>query len=389
MRRAVAVARDRLAGKEVALAGHFSAMTQDEAARVVEASGGRWARAPRSQTDYLVIGQEGWPFERSGHVTRNVALARTLRAKGARLAVITEQQFMELAGLEPDDGDEPRRMYSTAELSRLLGIPGPRIRAWARRGLIKPARSESGVDWYDFRQVTALRQLLAFSARGARPETILASLEQVRLWLPEAEDALAMLARFVQADELVLADGSHVTPSGQLRLPLGEVAAPIQQAMSLRPSTDERASEELLDEGRRLAEAGRLDDAERVLRKAMFAGGDRAEVCFQLGELLAQVGRKEEALDSYLEAAAARPGWADTWSRCAGVLVELERFQEAVEAAEHAVACDADNPGAHFNLALALLACGRAGEARLHGRIYLKHDAGSPMAVQLRDLLGL
>lgn len=386
-----------ITGKRFALAGHFASMTQDEAARVIEAAGGSCVRAPGAGTDYLVVGQEGWPFDDAGHLTHNVALARRLRAGGEPLEVITEQQFLDLAGLAADPGTtDVRRLYSTAELSRILGVPGPRIRSWVKRGLVEPERSAGLVDYFDFRQVAAVRHVHDLVERGVAPATIRRSLELVRAWLPDVEDALALLGR-LEADgglQVRLDDGGTAEPSGQLRLPFESVTALELGSREMvlpapEPGDALRSPEEWLAEGRALEEAGALEAAGRTYKKALLRGAPEDEAAFRLAHVLAGQGLKDEALARFRQAVAARPLFPEAWNQMAGLLTELERFDEAIASAERALALDAEYPGAHFNLALALLASGRSGEARRHGQIYLRHDPDSEWADQLRDLLDL
>jgi Flp pilus assembly protein TadD len=386
-----------LTGKRIALAGHFAALTQTEAGRVIEAAGGQWVRTPGVGTDYLVVGQEGWPFDESGHLTQNMIVARQLRARGQPLEVITEQQFLELASLAGDEemGDV-RRLYSTAELSRILGVPGPKVRSWVRQGLIVPASTDGRVDYFDFRQVAAVRHIQDLIGRGVAPGTIRHSLERVKAWLPDVDDALAVLSRLQPEHglHLQLDDGSNAEPSGQLRLPLGREGEsadrPGKGADAVAEGRDAlRSGQEWLAEGRTLEDAGDLDAAERAYKKALMRGAPEDEAAFRLAHVFVAKGQKAEALERFRQAVDARPQFGEAWNLMAGLLTELERFDEAIAAGETALVHEPENPGAHFNIALALLATGRGFEARRHGRVYLSYDPDSQWADQLRDLLDL
>jgi tetratricopeptide (TPR) repeat protein len=244
------------------------------------------------------------------------------------------------------------------------------------------------VDYFDFTQMAALRSIRELTSRGVAPETIRRSLVDIRRWLPATDDSIALLAHLEEDGRLVvrLQDGRVADASGQLHMPLSEavgaVPLPIDEAAG-------RTTEEWFEDAVKHEEAGEREAAVRSYHKCLLLGGPDAEAAFNLGNVLSSLGRKEEAQSRFRQAVECRAGFVEAWNNMAGVLTELERFEEAVEAAERALELAPDYPDAHFNLALALLASGRSGEARLHGRLYLRHDATSDWARQLEELLGL
>src|SRR5262249_19211631 len=61
--------RALLQGKRVAFTGRLASMTRAEAADLVRAHGGRFTTTLNRFTSLLVVGQDGWPFEKDGRLS--------------------------------------------------------------------------------------------------------------------------------------------------------------------------------------------------------------------------------------------------------------------------------------------------------------------------------
>ncbi len=376
-----------LEGKRVAFTGRFASMTQVVAGLMVAALGGEAVSFPSRFTSYLVVGQESWPPNPESHLTLKLLRARELQALATGLQIISEQRFLELAGLAPAES-HLRRFYTIAQLSRVLDVPGPRIRWWVRRGLIRPASARHGVDYFEFRQVAALRMVKHLVARGVAVDDIARTLERARRWLPDSEDAISVLAREETSGELVvhLPGGAVANTSGQLLLPAQVKDRPAPD-LNIAPGVPQ--AEECFEQALRLEEANDLEGAARAYQRCLLVGGPDPEAAFNLGNVLATLGRPEEALARFREAVECQGEFVEAWNNQAGVLMDLGRWSEAVEAATRALALAPDYADAHYNLAMALAGAGRREEALAHGLEYLAHDATSAWAERLRSELGL
>jgi len=78
------------------------------------------------------------------------------------------------------------------------------------------------------------------------------------------------------------------------------------------------------------AVAGRLAEAERAYLEGIEACGEDALLRYNLGVLLADLGRREDAAAAYEAALRARPGFADCHYNLALLYEELERPREAI-----------------------------------------------------------
>jgi len=99
-----------------------------------------------------------------------------------------------------------------------------------------------------------------------------------------------------------------------------------------------------------------------------------------LGIILAQSGRFDEAIAHGDEAVRLRPGFAEARSNLGLTLTEARRLPEAIDQLTEAVRLDPDLAGARLNLGRALLAAGRAPEAVVQLEQVLRLEPASPEA---------
>jgi len=399
------VREELLRGQQVAITGTMASMTHQEAADLVRSCGGEPTRHPGRKTALVVVGQECWPVGHDGRIHEELERARKLQEEGCSLKVIGEQDFLEMLHLAGEEaGEKVRRLYTIAQLSRILKVPGRRIRSWVRRGLIRPARTELRLDYFDFRQMTELRTLRELTGSGVPVEEIRRSLEQLRAWFPEAEASLGQLAR-LEGQLLVRVEGGNLAePSGQLRLGFetpppaaprrteAEPTAPVLRIVADvprdRPASRARA-EDWVERAVELEERDDLEGAVRAWEQALLTAGADAEVAFNLGNLLYGLGRLDEALVRFEQAVEFDPEYVEAWNNLGGVYADVGLWEEAIRAARRALELAPDYADPHYNLAEAYAASGRYGDARLHAARYFQHDPDSPWAERLRSDLGI
>ena len=99
-----------------------------------------------------------------------------------------------------------------------------------------------------------------------------------------------------------------------------------------------------------------------------------------LGIVLAQSGRFDEAIAHGEEAVRLRPGFAEARNNLGLTLTEAHRLPEAIDQLSEAVRLDPDLAGARLNLGRALLAAGRAPEAVVQLEQVLRLEPASPEA---------
>ncbi|MEW6743285.1 MAG: tetratricopeptide repeat protein [Planctomycetota bacterium] len=368
--------------KRVAITGRLAFTTRAQAIDLIHAHGGKHVKEVGRSTSHLVVGRKGWPLARNGRLTRDLEVAQRLQQEGSPIAIVTEEEFLVLVGLE-DRKDSIRRLYTTEQLSRILEVPLTRLRAWMHSELIRPVRTVHRLAYFDFEQVASAKALSELVRQGVRTAELRRSLEQLRRWLPGAANSLAQVGILEHGGRLYvqLEDGRLAEPSGQLTIdfagPEAESApAPLalSRAASRRPATD------WFELAMRHEELSELEAAAEAYHQAMLVEGPQAEMAFNLGNVLYAIGSKEAAAQRFMQAVEMDGRYVESWNNLGIVLGELGRLSQAVEAFEHALELAPEYADAHYNLAEALHRLGRRDEAREHWIAYLEQDPNSSWA---------
>ncbi|MHC1599724.1 MAG: tetratricopeptide repeat protein [Candidatus Methanospirareceae archaeon] len=119
---------------------------------------------------------------------------------------------------------------------------------------------------------------------------------------------------------------------------------------------------------------GRYDEAEEEYRGAIRADLDYAAAHHSLGVLLDDQGRYDEAEEEYRGAIRADPDYAAPHSNLGGLLGNQGRYDEAEEEYRGAIRADPDYAAAHSNLGILLNNQGRYNEAEEEWRETIRVD---------------
>jgi tetratricopeptide (TPR) repeat protein len=385
-----------LSGKRVAFVGKLGGMTRREAQTLVRQQGGVPVDSHSDDVHLVVIGADELPLGEQDELLDEST--RTAAAEG-RLEIITETQLWQRLGLVESE-QHVRRLYTPAMLAQLLGVSLANIRRWHRRGLIVPSREVHRLPYFDFNEVATARRLAQLVAAGASPAALEKKLAELARYVPDVERPLAQLSVIVEGKQILLRqEEGLVEPSGQMRIDfdsLGqsdepdapEPPATLSLAEPFGPSLDLATPEELVDLAASAEEEGRIEFAAELLRAAMAAGGPRAEVCFQLAELLYRLGDVGAARERYYMAIELDEDFVEARNNLGCVLAEQGQAELAAAAFQGALACHPEYPDAHYHLARTLDETGREAEAEHHWRQFLKLSPDSPWADEARDRLG-
>ncbi len=359
---------DFLRGKQIAFTGKLASMTRKEAADLVRAHGGEFVTTINRQTSYLIIGQEGWPLRQDGRLTYKLLQARALQRRCHPVRVLSEAELLACLGLDAGS-DLIRGLYTTAELVQLLKVPRDRLRAWMEAGLVKPVESRDGICYFDFRQVSAVKNLSKLTQSGVSVERIRRSLRQLSRWVPDVGNSLSQLGALDDGKKLFLRseEGRLIEPSGQIVFEFGEEASPsVVQVMQNAPTP-----EQWFEHGCTHEEAARLHEAAKSYRQALLAGGQNADTCFNLANVLYALREKEAAAERYRQAVEVKPSFAEAWNNLGNVLAELGEREEAAAAYQRALTINPGLADAHYNLADILDEQRKPLEARPHWQAYV------------------
>jgi tetratricopeptide (TPR) repeat protein len=392
-----------LSHQRVAFVGKLGGVTKREAQQLVRQHGGVPVDQHHADVTLIVIGADAFPLAEEkllDHATRRAA------AEGA-LEIISETQLWQRLGLMETER-HVRRLYTPAMLADLLGVPVSIIRRWHRRGLIVPTREVNRLPYFEFQEVATARRLAELLAAGASPRAIERKLEELARYVPDVERPLAQLSVIVEGQQLLLRQGEGLIElGGQLRFDFDRMGlsaaadsgadepteiARAQATVPISPPSDPSClatPEEILAAAAEFEDRGDLDAALEMYRTALVAGGPRAEVCFQLAELLYRLGDVGSARERYYMAIELDEDFVEARANLGCVLAETGQLELAVAAFRGALEHHTDYPDVHYHLARTLDELGREQQAAHHWKCFLALAPDSPWAEEGRQRLGL
>jgi tetratricopeptide (TPR) repeat protein len=119
-----------------------------------------------------------------------------------------------------------------------------------------------------------------------------------------------------------------------------------------------------LNLGNLLAEDGRTDEAIAHYEQALRYNPDYADTHFNLGKALLQTARFEESATQFEAALRLTPGDSEAHDNLGVALGRIGRMEEAVDQIQTAIRLSPENGVAHYNLGATLWALGKRDEAR-------------------------
>jgi tetratricopeptide (TPR) repeat protein len=274
---------------------------------------------------------------------------------------------------------------SSRQLAEILDVPGSRVRAWVRSGLLQPVESLEGASGFDFGQVCWAKSLRDFGGAGISCRRIRRSLDQLKSWLPNLESALGPSAVLERDGHLLvrLEDGQLADATGQGLFDF--VAKPSSASLSVQGR--QRSAAEWFQEGCAKEAAEDWPAAAQAYQQAIGAGGPDATTSFNLGNVLYRMEAPEAAVQRFQEAIGLDPALVEAWNNLGNVLAELGRPEEAVAALQRALMLRPDFVDARYNLADVLDQLGRYPEAMAYWKQYVAQDPTSPWGRHARKRL--
>ncbi|MEC9093158.1 MAG: tetratricopeptide repeat protein [Planctomycetota bacterium] len=387
-----------LQNRLVAFCGKLGGVSKREANRLVKNCGGTPVDLENEQLDLVVLGADELPISRKQELL-NENLRHRLRS--GHLEVISETQLWERLGFV-DEESEVQRLYTPAMVADLLKVPVACIRRWHRRGLIQPRKEVHRLPYFDFQEINTARRLAELVEGGASPSKIKKNLEQLAELLPGIDRPLAQLSVIIEGKNVLLRrDDGVIEPNGQIRFDFEESETveeeeEFEEGISLLfPSLEEEAEldysswtlDDLVEHACNLEDDGNLREAIEVYRTALFSFGPKAEINFQLAELLYRIGEIEAARERYYATIELDEEFVEARANLGCVLTELGQDELAVSAFQGALEFHTHFPDVHFHLARTLDRLKRNEEAETHWREFLKMSPESSWAAEARERL--
>lgn len=266
--------------------------------------------------------------------------------------------------------------YTTREVAEVLDVPTTSILAWARRGLIEPGRGPRGAYVFSFQDIVLLRtarELLAAEVPARRVRT---ALEALRAQLPSGRPLSAVTISSVGDRVLVRDEDTLWEPdSGQLQIDFAvrevvEAAAPVaRRAFAERSRNASLTADDWFDAGVDLEAVGTAEAAE-AYERAIALEPKHADAHLNLGRLLHEEGRLDEAERHYQAAVDVDPHHARAWYNLGVVREDRGSRAGAIASYEDAIRLDPSLAAAYVNLSSLLEAEGRQAEALGHLAAY-------------------
>ncbi|MGQ0651398.1 MAG: tetratricopeptide repeat protein [Betaproteobacteria bacterium] len=251
--------------------------------------------------------------------------------------------------------------FGVREVERLLRLPRSTLRALVDAGFVSPARGPRNAWRFSFQDLIVLRTAQALVEAKVPAKRINRSIRRLRGALPESMPLSGLSIR-AEAGRIVVREGGRrwQADSGQYLLAFeGDPAAGslsvrridepaaqdwLERAVELEATdaeaaaqayaraiaADARLLEAHVNLGRLLHEAGRLDEAESVYARALGSHPGEPLLHYNRGVLLCDLGRKLDAVEAYEAALRLRPRFADCLYNLALLCEELERPRDAI-----------------------------------------------------------
>ena len=398
-----------IAGKRVALVGRFGSMNHREAtnvlesyhARVVEFGKRHVVLSGESAPQWVVIGAEEPPLSQS----ELLGTATIHAAARGDLEILHESELWHRIGLV-DLESSVRRYHTPAMLADLLGVSVRVIRRWHRRGLIRPVATVHKLPYFDYAEVATAKRLAGWIADGASPSTIERRLVDLVEVLPNIRRPLDQLSILVEGKHVLLRQGDGlIEPGGQMRFDFDflpeeditpEFAEPAEVVAFRHPdeppmlrAVSQAESDELLIAAYEAEDRDDLESAVEIYHTVLARDGMRADICFQIGELLYRMNMLVAARERYYATIEVDPEFVEARASLGGVLAELGQKELAIAAYRGALKMHHDYADVHYSLAKTLDSVGRLDEATEHWRTCLTLAPESAWGEEARDRLGL
>ncbi len=279
--------------------------------------------------------------------------------------------------------------YSSSDVARMLDLPVERIRSFARAGFLKPDRGPRGEYRYTFQDLVLLRTAKGLIAARIPAKKVRRALEQLRRQLPTGRPLTAVQIA-ARGDRILVRDGRSIwnPESGQTSFDfdfsfdfevaeLAERVAPLahRAAREALESETERSADAWFEIASEL-EAADPEHARKAYRRAIELDPQHADAHVNLGRLLHEGQRHDEAASHYRAALEARPGDPTALFNLGVLLEDRGRRREAQEAYEAAIEADPCSADAHYNLARIYEQDRRAADALRHFSAYRRLTAG-------------
>ena len=279
--------------------------------------------------------------------------------------------------------------YTLRHIEEMLGLGRGVVAGLIGAGFVTPARGTRNELRFTFQDVVLLRTAYHLRAADIAPRKMLRALRQLRARLPDALPLSGLRIRAIGSDVAVREGNAQwEAESGQLLMDFevapsargsvaflprdqGAAPGPAPPADLPAPAAPPDAAAWFL-RGQQLEDAGAPDlaAAEQAYRQALALEPQQADAWLNLGALLCEAGRCEEAVRLYDQAIRHCPDVALLHYNRAIALEDRQRDTDALVSYERCLALAPELADAHYNAARLHEKRGNAQRALRHYSAY-------------------
>jgi tetratricopeptide (TPR) repeat protein len=279
---------------------------------------------------------------------------------------------------EASAGREPLTdLFSSGEISRLLGISPARLRTFDRAGVVSPTGRRRGRRAYSFSDLIALRTAQSLLERRVRLRDVTRAVGALKRSLPKVTRPLQEL-RIVSDGQRVIVhttDGAFEPLTGQMVLDFEVKSLRDDVVRVLRPSAGReraRTAYELYLRASQLDEDPlSMDDAEMLYREAITLDPWLAIAYTNLGNIRFRRHDAEAAETLYKKALEIDVRQPEAQYNLGYVMLERGQPELSVPLFHGAIEADPKFSDAYFNLAMAYEQIGETSKARPFWKSYI------------------
>ena len=273
--------------------------------------------------------------------------------------------------------------YGVRDVEKLLGLPRSTIRALIAAGFVSPERGPRNAWLFSFQDLIVLRTAQALALAKVPHRRITKSLRELRRHLPESMP-LSGLRIGAVADRVVVSEGNKRWQAESGQYLLAFEGDPATGSLSIIDRSAERSvrdqvvrDDDWFDRAVAL-ERDDIDAAIRAYERAIAADPAHQDARINLGRLLHEAGRLQQAEQVYRDAAQVDGEDPILLFNLGVLLDDMNRKSDAISAYEAALSIDADFADCHYNLALLFEQLERPKEAIKHMSNYRRLIESGP-----------
>jgi tetratricopeptide (TPR) repeat protein len=252
--------------------------------------------------------------------------------------------------------------YSGRQVQEILGLSAGVVASLVEAGFVKPERGARREVRFSFQDLVVLRAAKGLADARLPARRILASLRKLREQLPEHLPSTGLRIAAI-GNEVAVMDGTDRwrAADGQYLLAF-EVAAPKSELVVLERASPQKSADQWLGEGLAGEEQSPADSI-RLYREAIEADAVNAGIYTNLGRLLHEAGKLDEAAKAYREGIRRFPTDATLCFNLAVLLEDQGKLEQAIARYRETLDKNARFADACYNLALLYESTGRGRDA--------------------------